>query len=288
MPIRSESLGSLRHWLATHWVWLAVPGIVPIWLAMPWLIQWAMRLYGDREILKDAGLFGDQFGSVNALFTGVGLIAVWLTLRQQSKQIQQVADEQTRSERRHNEAMLQERAFRLLDKRDELEARFAWSGPRGFKSYVGAEAVSYLSLLLFVGLHSDELSASDIVRDCVEQDELASCPSGPALTYEQFAARYEFLFGPVWRIERHDYLRVLSAIATLAHECQLSGNSEIPRILFAALPASSINLLELQSLISPKLAAALAALDWRSGFKHRFLELRPPASKESRSSPNQP
>lgn len=83
-----------------------------LWLALPPLLWGIISCFGE-EALRSAGLIGDAFGSVNALFSGLALggvaFAVYLQARQldtqkaelrlaqdQSKNVDAVAQEQVR------------------------------------------------------------------------------------------------------------------------------------------------------------------------------------------------
>lgn len=72
--------GSRKAW---RWInWLAVDLVIIAWIASPWLIEsWF-------ENASDRGTFGDSFGALTSLFTGLAFVGLIITLRQQKQQIE--------------------------------------------------------------------------------------------------------------------------------------------------------------------------------------------------------
>ena len=64
-------------------------------VALLWLANMGVKLCFDSW--SDAGTFGDQFGAVNALFSGLAFIGLIYTIIQQTESIQQ----QTKSLNQH-------------------------------------------------------------------------------------------------------------------------------------------------------------------------------------------
>jgi len=62
---------------------LICTGFIGLWLLTPHLIEYA----GKHNLMPSAdspGVFGDQFGSINSLFTGLAFVALLFTIYQQS------------------------------------------------------------------------------------------------------------------------------------------------------------------------------------------------------------
>ena len=78
------------EWIKRHWVVAAAgAGVVATWSAC-FIITFLRAHEGpDVESLARFGQFGDTFGSINALFTGLALVGLVHTVLQQQKQIQQ-------------------------------------------------------------------------------------------------------------------------------------------------------------------------------------------------------
>ena len=62
------------------WMWFA--GAVVFWLGSYFYIRFYLELKNG-----DAGTFGDQFGAINALFTGLSFAGIIITLRQQQEEL---------------------------------------------------------------------------------------------------------------------------------------------------------------------------------------------------------
>ncbi|MBK8369799.1 MAG: hypothetical protein IPL20_00180 [Saprospiraceae bacterium] len=63
-----------------NWLWFG--GAVILWLGSYLVIRYCLDLEND-----DAGTFGDQFGAINALFTGLSFAGIIITLRQQQEEL---------------------------------------------------------------------------------------------------------------------------------------------------------------------------------------------------------
>jgi hypothetical protein len=61
---------------------VAFVGVFGTWLFSPWFLRW---LHGDYQ---GAGSFGDSFGALTSLFTGLAFVGLIVTLRQQKRQIE--------------------------------------------------------------------------------------------------------------------------------------------------------------------------------------------------------
>ncbi|HMS68458.1 MAG TPA: hypothetical protein PKD18_09980, partial [Saprospiraceae bacterium] len=62
------------------WLWFA--GAVILWLASYFVIRFIFKLENGA-----AGTFGDQFGAINALFTGLSFAGIIITLRLQQEEL---------------------------------------------------------------------------------------------------------------------------------------------------------------------------------------------------------
>jgi hypothetical protein len=63
------------------WPFIWVGLVVAAWFASPWLVQWSVGVDGE------VGTFGDSFGALTSLFTGLAFVGLIITLRQQKAQI---------------------------------------------------------------------------------------------------------------------------------------------------------------------------------------------------------
>ncbi|MBK6362560.1 MAG: hypothetical protein IPF52_03325 [Saprospiraceae bacterium] len=63
-----------------NWLWFA--GAFLFWLGSYFYIRFYLELKGGG-----AGTFGDQFGAINALFTGLSFAGIIITLRQQQEEL---------------------------------------------------------------------------------------------------------------------------------------------------------------------------------------------------------
>lgn len=61
------------------WIWGGL--VVAAWLASPWVVK---RIVGENG---EVGTFGDSFGALTSLFTGLAFVGLIITLRQQKAQI---------------------------------------------------------------------------------------------------------------------------------------------------------------------------------------------------------
>ena len=86
-----EILKAINYW--GGWAWIAglifISGLL---LANFWYVE------GKYGKLDSPGSFGDSFGGVGALFSGIALIGVFFTLREQQRQIQEQRSFLARSE----------------------------------------------------------------------------------------------------------------------------------------------------------------------------------------------
>ena len=72
---------------------MEVNNLKPFWpfilgVFVAWSV-WGASVFFVLPDISDAGQFGDIFGGVNALFTGLGLVFLWYTISQQSEMIRQ-------------------------------------------------------------------------------------------------------------------------------------------------------------------------------------------------------
>jgi len=61
---------------------LLIAGVIGLWFFSPLVLKW---LHGDYQ---GAGSFGDSFGALTSLFTGLAFVGLIVTLRQQKRQIE--------------------------------------------------------------------------------------------------------------------------------------------------------------------------------------------------------
>ncbi len=80
---------------------VAIVFIVGLWLASPWLILgWLPHEGGDWQT---SGTFGDSFGALNSLFSGLALAGLVYTIFLQRHEISMQREEMTRSENNAND-----------------------------------------------------------------------------------------------------------------------------------------------------------------------------------------
>lgn len=252
-----------KGWFGRNWIWLAIPLALTAWFAVPVAIRWLVCQYGEAGLEK-AGQFGDQFGAVNALFTGLGLVAVWVTLRKQTDQINQVAREQISTQKRHEEQMIHARALRLLELHDEIETKFEWR-TEGVK-FEGRMAVDVASMrLLAATTKGDDVRKSEFVTDlAISVVEATDLPSLAPKTLEEVAARYQFLNSAVWKYKAEAYLKVLCAIVETAWDANRRGHPSVVELLEDTMSNADLCLLEMHSFVMPGLVSMLRDLQWRS------------------------
>lgn len=65
-------------------VW--VVAVIGAWLASPWVVKWAVAKW--HVDFNNIGTFGDSFGALTSLFTGLAFVGLIITLRQQKAQIE--------------------------------------------------------------------------------------------------------------------------------------------------------------------------------------------------------
>jgi hypothetical protein len=63
-------------------LWSLIIGVIVLWLSTPMLVA---TLYSD---MTSRGQFGDIFGSVNALFSGLAFVGLFYTIQLQREQLQ--------------------------------------------------------------------------------------------------------------------------------------------------------------------------------------------------------
>ncbi|WP_282091202.1 hypothetical protein [Epibacterium ulvae] len=73
---------SKRAWSPVIWVVL----VIVAWLLSPWLVNWIVTTAPKGTI--EFGTFGDSFGALTSLFTGLAFVGLIVTLRQQKVQIE--------------------------------------------------------------------------------------------------------------------------------------------------------------------------------------------------------
>ncbi|WP_282094189.1 putative phage abortive infection protein [Epibacterium ulvae] len=73
---------SKRDWSPFIWVVL----VIVAWLLSPWLVNWVVTTAPKDTI--EFGTFGDSFGALTSLFTGLAFVGLIITLRQQKVQIE--------------------------------------------------------------------------------------------------------------------------------------------------------------------------------------------------------
>jgi hypothetical protein len=79
-----------------RWVIAVAIGVVALWIGTPWLLS---IIYPE---MSERGQFGDMFGAVNALFSGLALLGAIYAIMQQSEELALQREELalTRKERR--------------------------------------------------------------------------------------------------------------------------------------------------------------------------------------------
>ena len=102
------------------WVWAAALSCVFLLIA---ITPWVVRLWSGLSPAKSSGEFGDQFGFTNALFSGLALAAVAITLYLQTKELEE--------QRRENDDTQQ-----ILDQqRDQLRLQSISLSRQTFESF---------------------------------------------------------------------------------------------------------------------------------------------------------
>lgn len=87
---------SWAQWLEAYWAWIAVFVVAASWLlnlGIGWAQLWAGLKASDSETHINAGVFGDMFGAVNALFSGLSIIGIVYAIRQQDQQLKLAREE---------------------------------------------------------------------------------------------------------------------------------------------------------------------------------------------------
>lgn len=73
-----------RTWLSKNWIWLVSIAIIVIWANTFWALH-----FDQEEGLGDIGKFGDMFGAVNALFSGLAFAGMIYAIVLQSRELGQ-------------------------------------------------------------------------------------------------------------------------------------------------------------------------------------------------------
>ncbi|WP_298330647.1 putative phage abortive infection protein [Asticcacaulis sp.] len=84
------------QWFETYWVLVAVLVVATAWLlnlGFGWAQLWAALKADSDETHINAGVFGDMFGAVNALFSGLSIIGIVYAIRQQDQQLKLAREE---------------------------------------------------------------------------------------------------------------------------------------------------------------------------------------------------
>jgi hypothetical protein len=128
---------SKRLWafVKSHPVGFAFVVVVSLWLATPLVVRLLFTNMGER------GQFGDLFGTVNSLFTGLGFIGLIWTIVQQQEQLS-LQREELRLQREEMAASRDELAKQAQATRKLAEATSAQIAVEGFKLEVEAERLS--------------------------------------------------------------------------------------------------------------------------------------------------
>ena len=113
------SLKKVIKW--SGWKW--VLGLLTIAILMYVNFWYVSGEYGNPS---SPSAFGDSFGGVGALFSGIALIGVFITLREQQKQIAEQKNFLARSE-------MNDTFFKLLDHLKEIKLELGWSNSEGEK-----------------------------------------------------------------------------------------------------------------------------------------------------------
>ncbi len=91
-----------KGWMGRNWVILVGVLLITVWFGTPlWIRLWMGPVEGSP--LSSAGQFGDQFGAINALFTALTVLLVFIAF-QEEKIDRKQAEERWRKERADGEA----------------------------------------------------------------------------------------------------------------------------------------------------------------------------------------
>jgi hypothetical protein len=84
---------------------------IGLWLINPWITK---QIIGDRGLGQN-GQFGDSYGFVNSLFTGLGIVALVATFMQQQREISGNRLDLEEQKRQTNYRRFEDRFFKLLE-----------------------------------------------------------------------------------------------------------------------------------------------------------------------------
>jgi hypothetical protein len=180
-------------------IWIALFFVVFFWISTPFYVEYAQMFF---EPAAEDGQFGDQFGAVTSLFSGLAFVGlVWtLVLQRQELSLQRKELENTRLEFKLQrfEAAL----FSLIDLFNEHTERIS------FKTESDNEMTGRAALEYFASELEDEYAMANLLdEDGEEYTELL--PTGrdlaeQILSYEiNYSILFESELGPYFRLLYH-------------------------------------------------------------------------------------
>jgi len=231
-------LDSLKKTIQRHWTLTAI-SIVAITVLAIWLLWFAIGSWiggrVDKELIEKAGLVGDSFGSLNALFAAIGFIMLLFSLRQQQRQI-------TRAEREQSRQRFESSFFEILRLLRELRKEIHFSYSRSYRTREGKQASE--------AEYTDHKAVLAIVRELSFQIETNpeskwSREKLASIYDKNVHSRYEGFLSPYFRIiytmlirirdskdleedERFTYSRLLRSQLTTPELTILAFNSMSP------------------------------------------------------------
>lgn len=145
------------------WIVIAIVGVIALWSLSWWLIS------KNIDCSTDRGTFGDMFGAVNALFSGLAFAGLIATLLYQQEELKLQREElaQTREELKgqreefeeQNKTMKRQRFentfFNMLSLQQDIIANLSYENPQ--KGTVFTKASIYQERDVFNGLYTDAM-----------------------------------------------------------------------------------------------------------------------------------
>ena len=145
------------------WIWIvvAIIGVLAAWGLSWWLIN------KNIDCSTERGTFGDMFGAVNALFSGLAFAGLIVTLLYQKEELKLQREElkETRNElnaqklefQEQNKTMKRQRFentfFNMLSLQQEIVANLSYENPQ--KGTIFSRANTYQKRNVFDGLYTD-------------------------------------------------------------------------------------------------------------------------------------
>jgi uncharacterized membrane protein len=118
----SEEKPKLGIWF---WTMIAVCGVIITCCAYMYLLSW--NVFGSEEVAR-FGWFGDSFGGLNALFTGLAFAGLIVTILLQNRQLNEQRQASEEQSRQISQESFENTFFKLLTLHHEIVQRIGVSG----------------------------------------------------------------------------------------------------------------------------------------------------------------